>query len=174
MHFSPFFLNTSLPQWNITHCHQKAKKQKSTVPGFKIWRRNNKNGESETDLLSSVSLIFNKLATFARTCADATTLEGKLSWAKPTFSRISLILAAAMRDQSEWKASILLLDLLYYIRKLSPAFPNCDTCHLQLFLSIQSINYYKKLYIIYKKTKLRCDLSNFFSFLIKIIFVIFC
>jgi hypothetical protein len=38
-----------------------------------------KNGESETYLLSSVSLIFNKLATFARTCADATTLDGKLS-----------------------------------------------------------------------------------------------
>lgn len=50
-----------------------------------------------THLLSSVSRIFNKLATFARTCADATTFDGKLSCANPTFSNISLI-RAAIRD----------------------------------------------------------------------------
>lgn len=48
----------------------------------------------KTHLLSSVSLIFNKFATFARTCADPTTFDGKLSCASPTLSNISLILAA--------------------------------------------------------------------------------
>lgn len=38
--------------------------------------------------------MFNKFATFARTCADETTLEGKFSCAIPTLSKISLILAA--------------------------------------------------------------------------------
>ena len=48
----------------------------------------------KTHLLSSVSLIFNKLDTFARTWADPTTFDGKLSCANPTLSNISLILAA--------------------------------------------------------------------------------
>ena len=48
----------------------------------------------KTHLLSSVSLIFNKLDTFTRTWADPTTFDGKISCANPTLSNISLILAA--------------------------------------------------------------------------------
>lgn len=115
MHFSPFLLHTSFPQWNITHCHKKAKKSHNSKIQTFFWTSQNvqnsnfntqtkqkiKNSESKAHLLSSVSLIFNKLETFARTCADPTTLDGKLSWAKPTFSRISLILAATMQNQIE-------------------------------------------------------------------------